>query len=184
MFLLPHSRRRRQQEESRVTNNPQNRKPMDRIWSNGDTWWAARSNKVNLGGGAGAAVCYPTERERRTSPVSRFDYQRGRALPMQPTRQLPQMPEIRRPESYYAKLVHQADRAGDTHSHEASKVGQYVTLAMDPSLDWSQKLKNFQHALKRHCVPPPYPDDDVWMFYQQLADLVRPGSAAPLEPRG
>lgn len=92
---------------------------------------------------------------------------------MQPTRQLPPMPEIGRPESYYAKLVHQADRAGDVHSHEASKVGQYVTLALDPALSWDQKLKYFQHALKRHCVPPPYPDDGVWMFYQQLADLVR-----------
>lgn len=92
---------------------------------------------------------------------------------MQPTRQLPQMPEIGRPESYYAKLVHTADRQGDTHAHEAAKVGQYVTLALDPSLAWEEKLKYFQHALKRHCVPPPYPDDDVWMFYQQLAELVR-----------
>ena len=92
---------------------------------------------------------------------------------MHPTRQLPAMPEIGRPESFYAKLVHTADRQGDTHGHEAAKVGQYVTLAMDPSLHWEEKLKYFQHALKRHCVPPPYPDDDVWMFYQQLAELVR-----------
>lgn len=92
---------------------------------------------------------------------------------MHPTRQLPAMPEIGRPESFYAKLVHTADRQGDIHSHEAAKVGQYVTLAMDPSLHWEEKLKYFQHALKRHCVPPPYPDDDVWMFYQQLAELVR-----------
>ena len=92
---------------------------------------------------------------------------------MQPTRQLPMMPEIGRPESFYAKLVHTADRQGDTHAHEAAKVGQYVTLALDPQLSWEEKLKYFQHALKRHCVPPPYPDDDVWMFYQQLADLVR-----------
>jgi hypothetical protein len=83
------------------------------------------------------------------------------------------MPEIGHPESYYAKCVHDADRRGDHHSHEAHKVGQYVTLALDPTLAWEQKLKYFTHALKRHCVPPPYPDDAVWMFYQQLAELVR-----------
>jgi hypothetical protein len=88
-------------------------------------------------------------------------------------RQLPAMPEIGRPESYYAKHCHAADKYGDVHAHEAMKVGQYVTLAMDPHLAWDEKLKYFRHALKRHCVPPPYPDDDVWMFYQQLADLVR-----------
>ena len=32
---------------------------------------------------------------------------------------------------------------------------------------------NFHHALKRHCAPPPLPDDDVWAFYQGLANLVR-----------
>jgi hypothetical protein len=83
------------------------------------------------------------------------------------------MPEIGRPESYYAKLVHEADKQGDVHAHEAAKVGQYITLALDPNLSWEQKLKYFRHALKRHCQPPPYPDDDVWMFYHQLADLVR-----------
>jgi hypothetical protein len=83
------------------------------------------------------------------------------------------LPQIGRPENYYAKLVHQADQSGDTHSHEAAKVGQYITLALDPSLAWEEKLKYFRHALKRHCVAPPYPDDDVWMFYQHLAELVR-----------
>ncbi len=92
---------------------------------------------------------------------------------MTQSRHLPSMPEIGRPESYYAKLVHQADKAGEIHAHEAYKVGQYVTLAMDPHLTWEEKLKYFRHALKRHCNPPPYPDDEVWMFYQQLADLVR-----------
>ncbi|HEY7087899.1 MAG TPA: hypothetical protein VH518_07395 [Tepidisphaeraceae bacterium] len=90
-----------------------------------------------------------------------------------PTRQLPQMPEIGRPETFYAKLVHHADQQGDVHLHESAKVGQYITLALDPGLQWEEKLKYFRHALKRHCVPPPYPDDDVWMFYQSLAELVR-----------
>jgi hypothetical protein len=92
---------------------------------------------------------------------------------MMQSRQLPPMPEIGRPESYYAKLCHEADRLADRHARESYKVGQYVTLAMDPHLMWEEKLKYFQHALKRHCQPPPYPDDEVWLFYKNLADLVR-----------
>lgn len=130
--------------------------------------------KQSVGRIASTAVDYNPERPADTS-VSTLPTQADakRNSSMQPTRTLPAMPEIGRPESYYAKLVHTADRQGDTHAHEAAKVGQYVTLAMDPSLTWEEKLKYFQHALKRHCVPPPYPDDDVWMFYQQLAELVR-----------
>jgi hypothetical protein len=90
-----------------------------------------------------------------------------------PQRVFPPMPEIGRPEAYYAKMVHRADKAGDQFAHEAYKVGQYVTLAMDPHLTWEQKLKYLTHALKRHCQPPPFPDDEVWMFYRQLADIVR-----------
>jgi hypothetical protein len=97
----------------------------------------------------------------------------GEASMASSARQLPPMPEIGRPESYYAQLIEFADRQGSAHLHEAAKVGQYVTLALDPSLCWSDKLKFFKHALKRHCTPPPYPDDDVWLFYQNLADLVR-----------
>jgi hypothetical protein len=40
-------------------------------------------------------------------------------------------------------------------------------------LEWPAKLRYFQHALKRHCVPPPVPDEPVWVFYRDLADLVR-----------
>ena len=88
-------------------------------------------------------------------------------------RVFPVMPEIGHPETYYAKMVHRADKVGDTFAHETYKVGQYVTLAMGPHLTWEQKLKYLQHALKRHCQPPPFPDDSVWMFFRQLADLVR-----------
>jgi hypothetical protein len=88
-------------------------------------------------------------------------------------RVFPPMPEVGKPETYYAKMVHRADKDGDVFSHEANKVGQYITLALDPRLSWEQKLRYVQHALKRHCNPPPFPDDDVWMFYKQLADLVR-----------
>lgn len=86
---------------------------------------------------------------------------------------LPSLPEIGHPEAYYAKRVHLADKMGDHHTHEAYKVGQYVTLALEPSLTWDQKLRYFQHAIKRHCVPPPLPDEDVWMFYHGLSNLVR-----------
>ena len=87
--------------------------------------------------------------------------------------QLPALPEIGHPEAWYAKRVHQADAMGDMHAHEAYKVGQYITLGLDPHLEWEEKLKYFKHALKRHCQPPPLPDDTVWMFYRQLTDLVR-----------
>ena len=88
-------------------------------------------------------------------------------------RVFPPLPEIGHPESYYAKQVHRADKRGDQHAHEAYKVGQYITLALNPYQPWPEKLKYFKHALNRHCNPPPYPDDQVWLFYRSLADLVR-----------
>jgi hypothetical protein len=86
---------------------------------------------------------------------------------------LPSLPEIGHPESYYAKLAHSADKVGDVHAHEAAKVGQYITLAMNPALSWEEKLKYFRHALRRHCQPPQFPDENAWLFYRQLAELVR-----------
>ena len=47
------------------------------------------------------------------------------------------MPPIGRPESFYSKLAHEADKMGDMHAHEAAKVGQYITLALDPALSWA-----------------------------------------------
>jgi hypothetical protein len=85
----------------------------------------------------------------------------------------PPMPEIGKPESYYAKLVRHADSDGNPYAHEAAKIGQYITLALAPQLDWPAKVRYFQHALRRHCVPPPVPDEPVWIFYRELADLVR-----------
>ena len=85
----------------------------------------------------------------------------------------PPMPQIGMSESQYANLARQADSDGNIYAHEAAKVGQYITLALDPHLDWPAKLRYFQHALKRHCVPPPVPDEPVWVFYRDLADLVR-----------
>jgi hypothetical protein len=85
----------------------------------------------------------------------------------------PPMPLIGLPESDYGRLVREADAAGNPFAHEAAKVGQYITLALDHHLEWSAKLRYFEHALKRHCVPPPVPDESVWIFYRELADLVR-----------
>jgi hypothetical protein len=83
------------------------------------------------------------------------------------------MPVIGHPESYYSRRSQDAERAQDLHGHEANKVGQYVTLALEPSLPWEKKLKYFKHALSRHCQPPLYPDDEIWLFYKRLADVVR-----------
>jgi hypothetical protein len=86
---------------------------------------------------------------------------------------LPPLPEIGHPEAYYAKAIRQADAAGDRHAYEAGKVGQYISLALDQHLTWEEKQKYFAHALKRHCNPPPMPDDDVEQYYKDLAELVR-----------
>ena len=89
------------------------------------------------------------------------------------TRNLPALPMIGRPENYYAKLALDAERIGDIHGREASKVGQYITLALDPALAWEEKVKYFRHALRRHCQATPFPDEEVTLFYRKLAELVR-----------
>jgi len=85
---------------------------------------------------------------------------------------IPTLPEIGHPESYYAHLVHKADRENAMHSREAAKVGQYITLGLDPNLDWDTKRRYFRHALRRHCVPPQVSSELVEMYYQRLVDLV------------
>ena len=94
-------------------------------------------------------------------------------MQQQQQRVLPKMPKIGLAESAYSKLAREADRAGDAHSHEAAKVGQYVSLAMDPQLGWDEKVKYFRHALRRHCNAPPLPGEEVWLFYRNLAGVVR-----------
>ncbi len=86
---------------------------------------------------------------------------------------LPDLPVIGRRETYYAERARRASAQGDRHARAAAKVGQYVTLAGNPQLSWDERLCYYQHTLKRHCVPPPWPDDETWLFYQGLADLVR-----------
>ena len=88
-------------------------------------------------------------------------------------RTFPPLPPIGRPESFYSKLAHEADAAGNQHAHEAAKVAQYITLGMDRALQWDEKLKYFRHAIKRHCQPPSFPDDDVWLYYKSLCTLAK-----------
>jgi hypothetical protein len=85
---------------------------------------------------------------------------------------LPPLPQIGHPESYYARLAKQAEREGDIHAHEAAKVGQYITLALDPNIDWDAKRRYFRHAIKRHCAPPQVSSELVEMYYIRLTDLV------------
>jgi hypothetical protein len=86
---------------------------------------------------------------------------------------VPYVPEVGHSEGYYAQKVREAEKRGDDHSREAHKVAQYVTLGNSPHLEWEQKLRYYQHALRRHCNPPPLASDPVWLFYGKLADLVR-----------
>ena len=48
-----------------------------------------------------------------------------------------------------------------------------MTLALDARLRWPQKLRYFQHALRRHCNPPNLAEEPVWLFYRELAHFVR-----------
>jgi hypothetical protein len=110
---------------------------------------------------------------RGQSGKGSWSYRAEGAPMLQQPHIFPTMPEIGQSESYYAKIARQADADGNMYAHEAAKVGQYITLALDTHLEWPAKLRYFQHALKRHCVPPPVPDESVWVFYRDLADLVR-----------
>jgi hypothetical protein len=86
---------------------------------------------------------------------------------------IPRIPPLGRDERYYARGARHAERDEDVYLRCAHKTVQYITLALNPTLEWEEKLKYFHHALERHCVPPPYPDDATWMFFRTLADLVR-----------
>ena len=91
---------------------------------------------------------------------------------VQRTRQFHPLPVIGHPETWYAKHIEQADAAGDPLAHCAYKVGQYVTLALDPKRSWEDKTKHFRHTLKHHCHPTGECDEETLAFFQKLADLV------------
>jgi hypothetical protein len=92
---------------------------------------------------------------------------------LRPQRHFPALPDIGHPESHYAQLARKADLLGDHYGREAAKVGQYITLAMDPRLDWLSKRRYFEHALRRHCMAPPLSSLEVSGFYQSMAAQVR-----------
>ena len=68
-----------------------------------------------------------------------------------------QCPKSGKSESYYANFARQADADGNIYAHEAAKVGQYITLALDRTLDWPAKLRYFEHALEAALCSPAGP---------------------------
>lgn len=91
---------------------------------------------------------------------------------------LPRLPDIGRHESYYAEMIRRADCAGDAIAHESWKVGQYVTMGLDPALSWQRKAKCFDHAYRHHCHPPEVRDEHVPAFFASLANLLREHAGA------
>jgi hypothetical protein len=91
-----------------------------------------------------------------------------------PTRHFPPLPQIGLPESYYAQMAKKADQEGNLFAREAAKVAQYITLGLDPNLDWLSKRRYFEHALRRHCVPQLLlPSHEVQQFFKNLSETVR-----------
>jgi hypothetical protein len=89
-------------------------------------------------------------------------------------RHFPPLPKIGLPEDHYAQMARLADQQGNMFAREAAKVAQYITLALDPNLDWLSKRRYFEHALRRHCVPQILlPSGEVQAFFKGLADAVR-----------
>ncbi|MGF1634263.1 MAG: hypothetical protein ACFCVE_10480 [Phycisphaerae bacterium] len=83
------------------------------------------------------------------------------------------MPQIGLPEASYIAEIERAEAAGDELHVEALKVGRYVSLALDPHLNWAEKKRYFSHCLRRHCQAPPRADEEVQRFFRRLAALVR-----------
>lgn len=83
------------------------------------------------------------------------------------------MPEVGLDPHVYARDARLAKERNDHAAHESAKVGMYLTLAAEPSLRWKDRLRYFRHALDRHCEPPPFATERQWLFYKDLAHLVR-----------
>jgi hypothetical protein len=87
-------------------------------------------------------------------------------------KKLPPLPEIGRPDVYYARLINLAEEQNDPRLRAAAKVARYVTLALNSNLPWPEKFRYFSHALKHHCVPLSI-EPDTQPYYEQLAELIR-----------
>ena len=97
-------------------------------------------------------------------------------IPLEPvpsTHYFPPIPELGEEEKVYGKRAHAAEKTGDIYGASVNKVAQYVTLGLDPALDWPNKLRYFEHALNKHAAPKPPIDDEVIAFYQRLAEFVK-----------
>ena len=89
------------------------------------------------------------------------------------SRQFTPNPVIGHPESWYRQRIEQAEAAGDTLARCAHKVGQYVTLGLDPSKTWEEKEKFFRHCLKHHCTAADDSDEPSKAFRLKMRNLVR-----------
>lgn len=90
----------------------------------------------------------------------------------QNTHQFHPLPVIGHPETWYTKHIEQADSVGDHLAHCSFKVGQYVTLALDPKRSWEEKVKYFRHCLKHHCTAKEGADPETVAFCEKLRGLV------------
>ncbi|MEM6313169.1 MAG: hypothetical protein AAF743_03735 [Planctomycetota bacterium] len=86
---------------------------------------------------------------------------------------IPPLPPIGESEKYYADGIKRAERDDDRYARVAYKVGQYVTLSLDPKADWPAKQKYYSHCMRRHCTPPAYAQGDLRKFFHDLSDIVR-----------
>ncbi len=110
----------------------------------------------------------------RAAPMSNPSEATGTRLPPATVpKRFPPIPKIGLSDRDYSHLAKDAERRNDVHAREAAKVGMYITSAVRPDLPWEEKLRYFQHALHRHCNPPPYPDEETWLFYKELCALVK-----------
>ena len=88
------------------------------------------------------------------------------------SRIFPDLPRLGEENTHYGKIAHHAEKNDDPYTASVYKVAQYITLGREAP-DWPHKLKCFRYALKKHAMPKPPIDDDVWIFYQKLQDWIR-----------
>ena len=87
--------------------------------------------------------------------------------------ELPSLPEIGLPETFYAKQVAHADKMGNHHAARIIQGGPIRYVSAAPRLRWEQKRRYFRHAIKAHCVGPAMAPNPVLKFYARLGAFVR-----------
>jgi len=87
-------------------------------------------------------------------------------------RQFHPTPVIGHPDHWYKSHAEQAEAAGDMLARCAYKVGQYITLGLDPHRSWEEKAKYFRHCLKHHCIAASDATPDEIVFRQKLRAIV------------